>query len=357
MCGEWAGLSNSTHIYNVNIAEPAISDSAGKNAAWRFVDDELRPLVNEASDNPKRALDNRLWHYAFFNESYAGPMLTYGLYVRVSINSVSGKVAMYYEVWSSEFSNHHRELFAPIQADGKLINASEAQIISRDFLLSHNYTLPRATRIMDTRLEYARVDSEQGQPENWSRPIYHIELAMPNGNVFPVKWLQGVLLQIDATTGRVFRFEYMALKIPELDTSGLIDVGVARNTAAAYVVNYSGIANYTERRVCLRLEPSVYSLWEFRLAWTFEYESIGPWGTGVSEYPVDARTGESLLPLPQFSGGGVVPRNSLTGVTIACLVSLFCAACGFFWMRKHLISDHCQELDQESCERQEQAKT
>jgi hypothetical protein len=235
----------------------------------------------------------------------------------------------------------------PANPDGGLIGPDQAGIICRDFLVSHNYTLPVSTRLIDTSLQFQEVDTEPGQPENYSRPVYHIELAIPTGEVFPVKWLQGVLLEIDAVTGRVFRFEYMYLDIPKTGTEGLVDVSLARNVAISYV------ANYSERRVCLRLEPWPYSIptsqsWEFRLAWTFEHNVTGPWGVSVAEYSVDARTGESFRSSPQLSGGGIIPRNSIGNVAVVCLLSLFCASIGFLWMRRYISSDSIPESHEES---------
>ncbi len=356
--GEWLESPRFSHTYLLTLHEPAISDAAGSDLACAFIDSHLKSLLSSrVPDNPQGGMDGRLWHYTFTNESYTGPMMLYGLYVRVSVNSVSGKVAMYYEVWSSEFSSHHSWILTPMNPDGRLIDPNQAGIISHDFLYSHNYTLPRSTRLIDTRLQYQEVDTEPGQPENYSRPIYHIELAIPNNEVLPVKWLQGVLLEIDAITGRVFRFEYMALEIPRLGTEGLVDVNVARNVAISY-----GYDSYSERQVCLRLEPMPYFVpkpysWELRLTWSFEYNVTGPWGVSVSEYSVDARTGESFRPFLQFSGGGIIPRNSIENVATACLLSLFCALVGFLWMRRYVSSDSSPESHEESYETRSQVES
>jgi hypothetical protein len=348
--GEWLESPGFSHTYLLTLDEPAISGTAGLDLANAFIDNRLKSLVSdEVPDNPQDGMDGRLWHYTFTNDSYSGPMMLHGLYVRVSVNSVSGKVAMYYEVWSSEFSSYHSWILTPMNPDGGMIDPSQARVISRDFLYSHNYTLPRSTRLIDTRLEYRQVDTEPGQPENYSRPVYHIELAIPTGEVFPVKWLQGVLIEIDAITGRVFYFGYMALDIPKAGTEGLVDVSLARNVAISYV------ANYSERRVCLRLEPWPYSIptsqsWEFRLTWTFEYNVTGPWGLTVNEYPVDARTGEGFYQTLQYSGGKMIPRNSIQNVAVVCLLSLSCASIGFLWMHRYTSSDSTPESHKESYE-------
>ncbi|RDE12814.1 MAG: hypothetical protein C4K49_09730 [Candidatus Thorarchaeota archaeon] len=348
--GEWQEALGFSHTYLLTLDEPAISDTAGLDLANAFIDSNLKSLVSDGVlDNPQGGMEGRLWHYTFTNDSYTGPMMLHGLYVRVSVNSVSGKVAMYYEVWSSEFSSHHSWILTPMNPDGRVIDPSQARVISRDFLYSHNYTLPRSTRLIDTRLEYRQVDTEPGPPENYSRPVYHIELAIPTGEVFPVKWLQGVLIEIDAITGRVFYFGYMALDIPKAGTEGLVDVSLARNVAISYV------ASYSERRVCLRLEPWPYAIptsqsWEFRLTWTFEYNVTGPWGVSVSEYSVDARTGESFRPSPLLSGGGIIPRNSIGNVAVVCFLSLFCASIGFLWTRRYVSSDSTPESHEESHE-------
>jgi len=140
-------------------------------------------------------------------------------------------------------------------------------------------------------------------------------------------------MQIDAVTGRMLRFEYFALHLPEVALTNLISIPTARVVAQEHV-----LYNHKERAVYLRLLRSISFQLDYELAWAFVYElnlSSSVYvqlnltsGVYVDEFPVNARSGTQFYPDPLFSGGVSLSSNPFVGIILVVLVSAVVGATG-----------------------------
>jgi len=326
--GNWSG-SGWTGTYHLNLPNPTMSDEEGRIKALSFIEDDLRVFLDEDSENPKTNSMNE-WRYVFFN----GTLLENGIYdyeahIIVTINSMTGRVIGYYEVLSEEFI----ALLYSGRSYSPVTNETEAQEVARDYILARNYTLPYNAYLLDTRMEMFPYESAPGEPENYTRPVYIIELGIARNNALPDKMHQGLLFQIDAVTGRMLRFEYFALQLPEISMTGLVSISTARAVAQEHVLN-----DHNERAVYLRLLRSISFQLDYELAWAFAYEldlSSYPFvqlnitsGVYVEELHINARSGTDFYPPPYFSGGVSLSSNPFVGIVLVVFVSAIVGAAG-----------------------------
>jgi hypothetical protein len=327
--GNWSG-SGFTGTYRLDLQNPTINEEEGRTKALSFIDEDLRVFLTDDPENPKANSMNE-WRYGFYN----GTLLENGIYdyeahIVVTINSMTGRVIGYREVLSEEFTSllYSGESYSPVA------NETEAQEMGRDYLLLRNYTLPSNTYLLDTRMEMFPYESAPGEPMNLTRPVYVIELGIARNRVLPEKMHQGLLLQIDAVTGRILRFEYFAFQLPEVSLTGLISIPTARVVAQEYV-----LYNHKERAVYLRLFRSISFQLDYELAWAFAYEvnlSSSYYvelnltsGVYVEEFPVNARSGTKFYPDSLFSGGLALSSNPFVGVIIVVFVSAVVGVAGY----------------------------
>ncbi len=151
-----------------------------------------------------------------------------------------------------------------------------------------------------------------------------IELGIPRNRVLPEQRHQGLLLQIDGVTGRVFRFEYFALQLPEVSLSNLISISAARAVAQEHVLN-----DHKERAVYLRLLRSISPESDYELAWSFAYELNLSSGVYVVEFEINARSGTQFYPDPLFSGGVTLSSNPFIGIALVLFVSVVFGSAGY----------------------------
>ena len=330
LTGNWSKASMKTPTYHLVVEESRISDVEGKQIAFGFISTELKPCLEDHPDSPKTESRHVYSRYIFFNGSFDGLVYHYDLYVMISVNMITGRVSEYYEVASPHFITQHPEVFKPANPDYSLIDASAAENASFNLLLEHNYTLPASTRHLNTRLEFAPIGTEFDQHENYSRPIYMVELGVPKNRIFPPKREQGPRFEVDATTGRVFWFSYFALDIPQTDPGQIVDSNVARNAAISYV----GEENYSETAVFLRFQRNLLSHWDYSLVWSFDRELQQEWGIHVEEIVVDAYTGQLFYPEPYLYGNRIIGSNSMVTMVIIILSSVAIASLGYIGIRK-----------------------
>jgi hypothetical protein len=319
-----------TPTYHLVVEESRISDAEGKQIALGFISTELKPYLEEHPDSPKTDSRHIYSRYIFFNGSFDGLIYHYDLYVMISVNMITGQVSAYYEVVSPYFISQHSEVFKPVNPDYSLIDTSAAENATFNLLFENNYTLPASTRHLNTRLEFAPFGSEFDQNENYSRPIYIVELGIPKNRIFPPKQEQGPRFEVDATTGRVFWFSYLALDIPKTDLGQIIESNIARNAAISYI----GDEDYSEVAVFLRFQRNLLSQWDYNLVWSFDYELQQEWGIHVEEIVVDAYTGQLFYPEPLFYGNEIIGRNSMVSTVVIILSSLAIASLGYRSIRK-----------------------
>lgn len=318
--GNWSGTGWSG-IYHLDLPGPLISYEEGRIKALSFIDEDLRVFLDEDPENPKTNWMNE-WRYGFFN----GTMLENGIYdyeahIRVTLNSMAGRVIGYSEILSEEFLSflYSGGNYSPVKSQ------AEAQNLGCDYLLARNYTLPYNTYLLDTRIEMFSYESAPSEPDNVTRPVYIIELGIFRDGVLPDKMHQGLLIQIDAITGRVVRFEYFALQLPEVSLTNLVSISSARSVAYEYVLN-----DHKERAVYLRLlHSSISTQLDYELAWTFVYEINLPSGVYVEEFSVNARSGTSFYPEPMFSGGISLVSNPFMGIILILFVSTIVGVTGY----------------------------
>jgi len=326
--GNWSG-SGWTGIYHLDLPSPTISEEEGRIKALSFIDEDVRVFLDEDPDSPKTN-DMNEWRYGFYN----GTLLENGIYdyeahVRVTLNAMTGRVIGYSEVLSEEFLSllYSGKSYSPVA------NETEAQEVGRDYLLARNYALPYNAHLLDTRLEMFSYESAPGEPENHTRPVYIIELGIPRNRVLPEQMHQGLLLQIDGVTGRVFRFEYFALQLPEVSLSNLVSISAARAVAQEH-----GLSDHKERAVYLRLLRNIFSYdsyeLDYELAWAFAYELNLSSGVYVVEFEINARSGTQFYPDPLFSGGVSLTSNPFMGIILVVAVSAVIGVAGYSVARK-----------------------
>ena len=313
--GNWS-KSELTGTYHLNLPPPSITDEEGKNIALSFIDADLRNLLYEDPENPKKN-DRNMWRYVFHN----GTRLENGIYedeiyVCVTLNAVTGRVIGYREVLSEEFIDSIYSQMGYCSVE----NETEALDIGYGYLSEHNYSLPLNTKLLDVRREMFSYKTNVYEPENWTRLVYITELGIDNNGILPQRAYQGPLIQIDARTGRVFRFEYFALQIPQVSTANLVSDSTARVVAKDYILSLSEVNAYSERNVYLRLIPHEESQWDFDLAWAFAYEMNSSSEIHVEEFYVNARSGTRYYSDPYFSGG-VYSDSSLVAKFVFILFS------------------------------------
>ncbi len=317
--GNWSE-SGLTGRYHLDLPNPSITEEEGKIIALTFVDDDLRAFLDEDPENPKTNRMNE-WRYVFFNGTrLENGIYDYEAYVCITLNSMTGRVIGCYEVLSKEFLAllYSGRSYCPLK------NETEAQYMGRDYLLEHNYTLPYNTYLLDTRIEMFHYESAPGEPENVTRPMYIIELGIARNRVLPGRMHQGLLIQIDGVTGRVFRFEYRALQLPEVSLANLVSISTARTVAHEYVLN-----DNKERAVYLRLVHSFWVQLDYELAWAFAYELNLSSGVSVEEFYVNARSGTSFYPEPLFSGGISLGSNPFIGIVLVLFASTIVGVTGY----------------------------
>jgi hypothetical protein len=324
--GNWSG-SEQTGTYHLNLPNPTISEEEGRIKALSFIDEDMKVLLDEDPDSPKTNSMNE-WRYGFYN----GTLLENGIYdyevhIRVTLNAMTGRVIGYSEVLSEEFLSllYSGKSYSPVT------NETGAQEVGRDYLLARNYTLPSSTYLLDTRLEMFSYESAPDEPENWTRPVYIIELGIPRNRVLPEQRHQGLLLLIDGVTGRVFRFEYFALQLPEVSLSNLVSISAARAVAQEH-----GLNDHNERAVYLRLLRSISSESDFELAWSFAYELNLSSGVYVVEFEINARSGTQFYSDPMFSGGISLGSNPFIGIVLVLFVSVVFGTAGYSVMMKRI---------------------
>ena len=317
--GNWSG-PGWAGTYQLNLPSPSISHEEGRIKALSFIDEDLGVFLDEDPENPGTNWMNE-WRYVFFNGTrLENGIYDYEAYVRVTLNAVTGRVIGYYEVLSEEFHAllYSGKSYSPVK------NETEAQYIGRDYLLARNYTLPYSTYLLDIRIEMFSYESALGEPENWTRPVYIIELGIARNRVLPERMHQGLLLQIDAVTGRVFRFEYFALQLPEVSLANLVSISTARTVAQEHVLN-----DHKERAVHLRLLRSIPFESGYEPAWAFAYELNVSSGVYVEEFYVNARSGTKFYPDPLFSGGLSLSSNPFMGIVLVLFASTIVGIAGY----------------------------
>ena len=320
IAGNWSGPGWSG-IYHLDLPSPLISYEEGRIKALSFIDEDLRVFLDEDPENPKTNWMNE-WRYGFFN----GTMVENGIYdyeahIRVTLNSMTGRVIGYSEVLSEEFLSilYSGENYSPVKSQ------VEAQNLACDYLLARNYTLPYNTYLLETRIEMFPYESAPSEPENVTRPVYIIELGIPRDRVLPDRMHQGLLIQIDAITGRVFRFEYFALQLPEVSLTNLVSISAARSVAYEYVLD-----DHKERAVYMRLLHNIISTQlDYELAWTFAYEINLSFGVSVEEFSVNARSGTIFYPEPMYSGVISFGSNLFMGIGLVLFVSTIVGVTGY----------------------------
>jgi hypothetical protein len=324
--GNWSG-SGWTGTYHLDLPNPTISEEEGRIKALSFIDEDVRVFLDEDPDSPKTNSMNER-RYGFYN----GTLLENGIYdyevhIRVTLNAMTGRVIGYSEVLSEEFLSvlYSGKSYSPVT------NETEAQEVGRDYLLARNYTLLSSTYLLDSRLEMFSYESALDEPENWTRPVYIIELGIPRNRVLPEQRHQGLLLQIDGVTGRVFRFEYFALQLPEVSLSNLVSISAARAVAQE-----RGLNDHNERAVYLRLLRSISSESDFELAWSFAYELNLSSGVYVVEFEINARSGTQFYPDPLFSGGVTLSSNPFARIALVVFVSIVFGTAGYSVTRKRI---------------------
>lgn len=320
--GTWSLDSGIPYQLSLRLSNDRVSLDTAQERAESFVNGSLLQHL-ECTRN--LTIDSTRWSFIF--ENYTNQVLC--LVVKVIVNSISGEVIGYEEIWN-EKSNVSSNLldFYPYK-DTEPLSESQANSIAADFLESHNYTLlptSRHIRTTPTITDEHFYDLMQEDYNSTVSPdLYEVIISTAVGNVFPDRQSSGIRLRISASTGRIISFFYDFINIPYIDINevGIINVQAARRSAME--INSQPLeasvdwGNGTLRLVRLDLyrQQSI----QFQLAWTFRVTRLLFGNIEVCwEYSVDAISGyfHDLHPGLYFESPAVI-SNMLS--VVAMIVS------------------------------------
>ncbi|MBY8997603.1 MAG: hypothetical protein KGD60_07715 [Candidatus Thorarchaeota archaeon] len=268
--GTWSLDSEIPYQLSLRLPSDRVSLETAREHAESFVNDSLLRHLEYASSSTK---DMTRWGFIF--ENYTNQVRC--LIVQVIINSISGQVIGYKEIWNAK-ANVSSDLldFYPFK-ETEPLSEPLANSIAADFLESHNYTLLPASRHIRTTPtitdEHLNELMQEGFNSSVSPDLYEVVISTPVGMVFPDKQSSGIRLRLSASTGRIISFFYDFINIPNIDVNevGILNVQAARRSALGDNSQFPEASvewgNGTLRLV--RLDPYRQQSIQFQLAWTF----------------------------------------------------------------------------------------